>query len=58
MAAELVERPRRPSRSTTAASRAPQWDRPGRRSNGSVFTVDTLARYHLHDVEHHLHDVS
>jgi hypothetical protein len=35
-----------------------QWDRPGRRSNGSVFTVDTLARYHLHDVEHHLHDVS
>jgi hypothetical protein len=35
-----------------------QWDRPGRRSDGSVFTVDTLARYHLHDVEHHLHDVS
>ena len=35
-----------------------QWDRPGRRSNGSVFTVDTLARYHLHDVEHHLRDVS
>ncbi len=36
----------------------PQWDRPGRRSNGSEFTIDTLARYHLHDVEHHLHDVS
>jgi hypothetical protein len=36
----------------------PQWDRPGRRSNGSVFTVDTISRYHLHDVEHHLHDVS
>ena len=35
-----------------------QWCRPGRRSNGSVFTVETLARYHLHDVEHHLHDVS
>jgi hypothetical protein len=35
-----------------------QWDRSGRRSNGSVFTVDTLGRYHLHDVEHHLHDVS
>jgi hypothetical protein len=34
------------------------WDRPGRRSDGSVFTVDTIARYHLHDVEHHLHDVS
>jgi hypothetical protein len=35
-----------------------QWNRLGRRSNGSVFTVDTLGRYHLHDVEHHLHDVS
>jgi hypothetical protein len=33
------------------------WGRPGRRSNGSAFTVDTLARYHLHDVEHHLADV-
>jgi len=35
-----------------------QWDRPGRRSDGSEFTLDTLARYHLHDVEHHLYDVS
>ena len=35
-----------------------QWDRPGRRGNGSVFTVLSLARYHLHDVEHHLFDVS
>ena len=34
------------------------WDRPGRRSNGSVFTITSIARYHLHDVEHHLHDVS
>ncbi|MEP7090092.1 MAG: DinB family protein [Nocardioidaceae bacterium] len=34
------------------------WERPGRRSNGSVFTVESLARYHLHDVEHHLVDVS
>lgn len=33
------------------------WQRPGRRSNGSVFTVDTLARYHVHDVVHHLWDV-
>jgi hypothetical protein len=37
--------------------REEQWDRPGRRSDGSLFTVDTLARYHLHDVEHHLVDV-
>ena len=33
------------------------WSRPGRRSNGSQFTVDSLARYMLHDLEHHLHDV-
>jgi DUF971 family protein len=34
-----------------------QWQRPGRRSNGSMFTVETLGRYHLHDVVHHLHDI-
>jgi hypothetical protein len=33
------------------------WGRSGRRSNGSMFTVDTIARYHLHDVVHHVHDV-
>lgn len=33
------------------------WQRTGRRSNGSVFTLETLGRYYLHDVEHHLHDV-
>ncbi|GGD31834.1 DinB family protein [Nocardioides daphniae] len=33
------------------------YDRPGRRSNGSLFTVRTLGQYHLHDVLHHLHDV-
>lgn len=33
------------------------WDRPGRRSNGSAFTVDTLGRYHLHDLVHHRWDV-
>lgn len=31
--------------------------RVARRSNGSQFTVDTLARYFLHDVVHHVHDV-
>ncbi len=35
-----------------------QWDRSGTRSNGDRFTVDSLARYHLHDVVHHAHDVS
>ena len=32
-------------------------DRPGLRSNGDRFTVETLGSYHLHDVVHHLHDV-
>ena len=35
-----------------------QWQRPGRRSNGSVFTVDSFARYLLHDLEHHVWDVT
>lgn len=34
------------------------WQRTGRRSNGSRFTVATLATYHLHDVVHHLWDVT
>ncbi|CAN5494163.1 DinB family protein [soil metagenome] len=34
-----------------------QWQRSGRRSNGDVFTVDSLARYFAHDIVHHLHDV-
>lgn len=33
------------------------WDRPGRRSNGSTFTVATLGRYFLHDLHHHAWDV-
>ena len=31
--------------------------RTGRRSNGSSFTVETLAQYFWHDVAHHLHDI-
>ncbi len=31
--------------------------RTGIRSDGSEFTITTLARYHLHDIVHHLHDV-
>lgn len=41
-----------------AGVRADQWDRPGRRSNGSTFTVDTFARYFLHDLAHHAWDTS
>jgi SAM-dependent methyltransferase len=33
------------------------WQRRGRRSDGSEFTIESLARYQLHDVVHHLHDV-
>ncbi|MEF2976336.1 DinB family protein [Subtercola sp. YIM 133946] len=35
-----------------------QRHRTGRRSDGSAFTVDTLARYFIHDPVHHLHDVN
>ena len=34
-----------------------QWDRPGRRSDGTEFTVNTFARYLVHDPVHHLWDV-
>jgi len=34
-----------------------QWDRRGFRSDGSVFTVDSFARYFMHDPVHHLVDV-
>ena len=33
------------------------WDRTGYRSDGSEFTIATLAQYYLHDIAHHLHDV-
>lgn len=36
---------------------ADAWERSGMRSNGSPFTIRTLAQYFLHDVVHHLHDV-
>lgn len=34
------------------------WSRLGRRSDGATFTIDSFARYFLHDVEHHLWDVN
>jgi hypothetical protein len=33
------------------------WGRRGLRDNGSEFTIESLGRYHLHDVVHHLWDV-
>jgi DinB superfamily len=34
------------------------WSRTGRRSDGASFTVDSIARYYLHDIEHHIWDVT
>ena len=40
------------------AVRGEQWQRPGRRSDGATFTVDTFSRYMVHDPIHHLYDVT
>jgi hypothetical protein len=34
-----------------------QWQRAGYRSDGAAFTVDTISRYFIHDIVHHLWDV-
>jgi DinB family protein len=34
-----------------------QWERTGNRSDGSRFTVESFARYFIHDPVHHLDDV-
>ena len=34
-----------------------QWQRTGNRSDGARFTVQSFARYLIHDPVHHLHDV-
>jgi DinB superfamily len=35
-----------------------QWERQGRRSDGARFTVESFARYFIHDPIHHLYDVT
>ncbi len=35
-----------------------QWQRPGFRSDGAEFTIETFARYFIHDPVHHLYDVT
>jgi hypothetical protein len=35
-----------------------QWQRTGARSDGAEFTVETFARYFIHDPVHHLYDVT
>ena len=44
--------------SSFAALAEPQWDRPGRRSDGAAFTVRSFGRYLVHDPVHHLADVT
>jgi DinB superfamily len=34
-----------------------QWSRRGMRSDGSAFTVESLGRYALHDLLHHIYDM-
>lgn len=41
-----------------ASLTADQWSRTGHRGDGSDFTVESLARYFVHDPIHHLWDVT
>ena len=43
---------------TYAGVPADAWSRRGLRSNGSEFTIASIAIYHLHDIVHHAYDVS
>jgi hypothetical protein len=40
------------------AVRGTQWDRTGDRSDGAQFTVESFARYFIHDPVHHLYDAA
>lgn len=42
---------------TLATAEPSDWQHRALRSNGSVFTLASLAQYFLHDLVHHLHDV-
>jgi DinB superfamily len=44
--------------SSFAALTEDQWNRPGRRSDGAVFSVRSFGRYLVHDPVHHLADVT
>jgi hypothetical protein len=56
VAGELLEAA---SRAASLYEQVPpqSWGRRGLRSNGSEFSIETLGRYHLHDVVHHRWDV-
>lgn len=41
-----------------AGVRGDDWQRPGFRSDGAAFTVETFARYFAHDLVHHVWDIA
>lgn len=57
VSAELVEAALRVAERFDSVA-ADQWHRRGTRSDGAVFTVESFARYFLHDPIHHLWDVA
>jgi hypothetical protein len=57
MVADEITTAAKVNASVWAEVSAEEWQRPGRRSNGSVFTLESLGRYFLHDLHHHLVDV-
>ena len=57
VAVELLEAAATLGRVLLAGVPTAGWSRPGRRSDGARFTVESFARYVIHDPVHHLHDV-
>jgi hypothetical protein len=57
VAAELVEAASRLADGFDQVS-SEQWQRTGRRSDGAHFTVETFARYMIHDPVHHVWDIT
>lgn len=45
-------------RAAAAYDAVANWSRTGMRSDGGTFTISSLGHYHLHDVIHHVHDVT
>jgi len=56
--AAALEQAARVIAASFAAVTGSQWQRTGRRSDGARFTVETFARYFVHDPVHHLYDVT
>lgn len=57
VAVELAEAAERLAQAFEAVS-GEQWQRTGNRSDGARFTVESFARYLIHDPVHHLFDVT